>query len=346
MGVNLGGLVGATAISLDGLAGKVLAVDAYNTLYQFLSIIRDRMTGEPLRDSEGRVTSHLSGVFYRTSSLLEAGARPVFVFDGKPPAFKRMVIEERQKAREEAAKKWKAALEEGRVEAARIAATASARLTKEMVEESKALLKAMGVPWVQAPSEGEAQAARMVKDGLAWASASQDWDSLLFGAPRMARNVTVSGKRKVPYKEKYIEVSPELIVLDDALRSLGITQEQLITIGILTGTDYCPAGVRGIGPKKALKLVKEKGSFAEALKSLGSGAWACETPAEEIYTFFLNPPTERVDIPAWKCDAGAVRRIMSEHSFSEERVEKVLERLDAAGKEKQQAGLNAFLGKK
>jgi len=341
MGVNLGGLANAKEIAVEDLAGRTLAVDAYNTLYQFLSIIRDRMTGEPLRDSEGRVTSHLSGLLYRTSSLIEAGAKPVFVFDGKPPAFKLATIAERQKIREEAAKKWKVALEEGRSEDARIAATASARLTKEMVEESKSLLKAMGVPWVQAPSEGEAQAARMVKDGQAWASASQDWDSLLFGAPIMVRNVTVSGKRKVPYKEKYVDVSPEMIILEDVLNALGITQEQLITVGILTGTDYCPSGVKGIGPKKALKLVQEKGNFAEVMKSV---QWESETPAEDIFAFFLHPPTERVEIPQWKLNADEVRAIMLEHSFSEERVGKVLGRLEAVNKEKQQSGLGLFLG--
>ena len=342
MGVNMGSLVETKELCLEDLRGKTIAVDAYNTLYQFLSIIRDRMTGEPLRDSEGRITSHLSGILYRTSKLLEAGIGPVFVFDGKPPDFKRATVEERQRAREEARKRWKESLKAGRHEEARIAATASARLTRDMVEEAQALLRAMGVPWVQAPSEGEAQAARMVKDGQAHASGSQDWDSLLFGAPKMVRNLTISGRRKVPRKEQYVEVKPELIVLEDVLVQLGITREQLITMGILIGTDYNPGGVKGLGPRGALKLVKEKPSFEDAVRSV---EWACETPPEQIYAFFLNPPTEKLEIPKWDLQPDKVRRLMSERSFSEERMEKVIERLEAAGKKQQQSGLGRFLGK-
>ncbi|MFH1294406.1 MAG: flap endonuclease-1, partial [Candidatus Aenigmatarchaeota archaeon] len=315
---------------------------AYNTLYQFLSIIRDRMTGQPLRDSQGRITSHLSGVLYRTSKLMETGITPVFVFDGKPPDFKKSTIEGRQKIRDQARERWKKAIDEGRHEEARIAATASARLTKEMIDEAKELLRAMGVSWIQAPSEGEAQAARMVIDGQAYASASQDWDSLLFGTPRMLKNVTISGKKKVPRKEKYIDVKPEIIELGSALKDLGITQGQLIAIGILTGTDYNPGGIKGLGPKGALKLVKEKGSFSEVIKDL---EWSCETSPEQIYDFFIHPPTERAEIPKWKADPDKVREFMLSRSFSEERINNVLERLEGAKKIKQQTGLGAFLGR-
>lgn len=340
MGVNLGGLVPTKEVSFEDLRGKTIAVDAYNTLYQFLSIIRDRFTGQPLRDSQGRTTSHLSGILYRTSRLLEAGIQPVFVFDGKPPEFKKSTVEVRQQARERAKERWKKAVEEGRHEEARIAATASARLTRENIDEAKVLLKSMGVPWIQAPSEGEAQAARMVKDGQAYASASQDWDSLLFGAPRMLKNISISGKKKVPRKEKYIDINPEMIVLEDVLKALGITQEQLIAIGIVTGTDYNPGGIKGIGPKTAIKLVKEKGSFDEVMRSI---EWTFETPAEQVFDFFLNPPTEKADIPNWKMDADGIRSIMLDHSFSEERVDKVIERLEETKKTKQQSGLGMFL---
>ncbi|MEM7815770.1 MAG: flap endonuclease-1, partial [Candidatus Aenigmatarchaeota archaeon] len=247
MGVSLSGLVLGKEISIEELRGKRIAIDANNTLYQFLSTIRDRFTGEPLRDSNGEITSHLSGLFYRTAKLVEEGIEPVFVFDGEPPEFKRETIENRVHIREEAKRKWEEALEKGEIEKVKTYAQGAARLTDDMVEESKNLLEYMGVPWVQAPSEGEAEASFLAKKGTVWAAGSQDWDSLLFGAPRLVRNLTISGRRKVARKEKYVVVSPELVELDSVLKSLGITNEQLILIGILVGTDYNMGGVKGFG---------------------------------------------------------------------------------------------------
>ncbi|MEM3723883.1 MAG: flap endonuclease-1, partial [Candidatus Hadarchaeales archaeon] len=265
MGVQLGDIVSREKIELEQLRGQVVSVDAMNFLYQFLSIIRQK-DGELLKDTRGRITSHLSGLFYRTANFIEAGIRPIYVFDGTPPMFKRKTIEQRKMIREEAAREWKKALEEGRIEDARKFAQRAGRVDEEMVNQSKELLSLMGVPWIQAPGEGEAQAAHLVKKGDAGGVSSQDFDSLLFGAPVLIRNLAITGRRKLPRKDAYIEITPEIIRLEDVLKSLEITREQLIDIGILIGTDY-NEGVKGIGPKKALELVKKEGSLEKILKT-------------------------------------------------------------------------------
>ncbi|MEX2750246.1 MAG: FEN1 family endonuclease, partial [Candidatus Freyarchaeota archaeon] len=193
MGVNLRDLLSFRQIDLKELSGRVIAIDAMNALYQFLAIIR-QPDGTSLMDSRGNITSHLSGIFYRTINLLEVGIKPVYVFDGEPPELKLETVEERVKVRREAAKRWEEALEKGDLEEARKFAQASSKLTDEIVEESKRLLEAMGVPYVQAPSEGEAQASYMARRGDAWGVASQDYDSLLYDSPRLVRNLTISGR--------------------------------------------------------------------------------------------------------------------------------------------------------
>lgn len=323
MGVNLSDLVSGKIIELSDLKNKTIAIDAYNTLYQFLSIIRDRFTGEPLRDSKGRITSHLSGLFYRTVNMIENGLNPVFVFDGKPPEFKEKTKEIREMTKKEAEKKLEEAKSIGDEEAIRRYAQATARLTNEMIEQSKTLLSLLGVPVIQAPSEGEAQAAYMTKRGLAWASASQDWDSLLFGAERMVKNLTISGRRKIPRKEAYIEIKPEIIELKGILNELGINREQLIIIGILIGTDYNPGGVKGIGPKTALKMVKGK-SFNEVFSKV---EWNFEIDPKEIFDFFMNPVAKDVEIEKPKADFEKLKEFMLSFDFSEERINNALEKL-------------------
>jgi len=341
MGVDISSLVESKEIELIELSGRSIAIDAFNILFQFLSIIRDRMTGEPLRDSKGRVTSHLSGLLYRNSNLLEVGIKPVFVFDGEPPEFKQITIEAREARKKEAEKKWKEAVERG--EPAITYAQAAARLTDDMVERSKKLLDYMGIPWVQAPSEGELQCAFMCKRGDVWTSGSQDFDSLLAGSPRLVRNLSITGRRKVPKKEMYVQVKPELIELEKMLAVLGITKKQLIIIGILVGTDYS-AGVKGVGPKTALKLVKEHKTLNKVLESV---AWESDVPAEKIYDFFLSPPvTEKYKIEWKEPSAGKLKEFMvEEHDFSAERMDKVIERLQAAWTKGRQSSLSGWLEK-
>ncbi len=337
MGVNLREIIPKSAVrelALDELRNRIVAIDAYNTLYQFLTAIR-QPDGTPLMDRYGRVTSHLSGLFYRTINLMEHGVKVVYVFDGKPPEMKYMEIERRRKIKTEAVKKYEEALKKGRVEEARRYAQMAARLTDEMVEDAKRLLKAMGVPYVQAPAEGEAQAAYMARKGDAWAAASQDYDSLLFGAPRLVRNLAITGKRKLPRKNVYVEVKPELIELQKLLKELGITREQLIVIGIMIGTDYNPEGIRGIGPKTALKRVKAVQDPRKLLKLLPRHEFPEGVDPEKIFEYFLNPPvTDDYKLEWREPDEEEVYRILvEEHDFSPTRVKNALARLKKAYRE-------------
>lgn len=341
MGVKLGDLIPKKEIELKDLAGKKIAIDAYNTIYQFLSIIRDRMTGEPLRDSKGRITSHLSGLFYRTSNLLEFGIKPIFVFDGEPPEFKKKTIEERRKAKEVAKKKWEEAMKKGE-EAIRYA-QATSQLTDEMVEESKKLLDYMGIPWVQAPSEGEAMCSHLCKKNIVYATGSQDADSLLFGSPRLIRNLSISGRRKLPRKETYMEIKPEMIELDEVLKNLEITKEQLIIMGILIGTDYAE-GVKNVGPKTALKLVKEHKTLKKVLQHV---EWKAEVSAEDILEFFMKPKISEKHEFEWKEPESEkiIGFMVEEHDFSRERVEKSIEKMRKSFTEGKQSSLQTWLRK-
>lgn len=325
------------------LGGKVLAIDAYNSLYQFLATIRQR-DGTPLIDAQGNITSHLNGLFYRTINYIENGLKPVFVFDGKPPELKAKELEKRQQVKIEAEKRYVEALERGDLEEARIYAQQTSRLSSQMVEDAKRLLEYMGVPYVQAPSEGEAQAAYMTRKGDAWASGSQDFDSLLFGSLRLVRNLAITGKRKLPRKEVYVEVKPEIIELDQLLSFHGITREQLIIVGILIGTDYNPGGVKGYGVKKALKLVKELGSLEKIFRAV---PWEFDVPPEEIFNLFLKPQVTDNYTLTWRApDKEKVKKLLvDEHQFSIDRVENALERLEKAFKTHfKQSSLESWFG--
>ena len=330
MGVKLRDIIPPEAmekISLEALAGRAIALDAYNILYQFITIIRGP-DGRPLMDRRGRITSHLSGIFFRTINFMKLGIKPIFIYDGRPPELKRETVEKREEKRAEAAKLYEMALAEGRIEEAQKYAKQAATLNEFIVESSKKLLKLMGIPIIQAPSEGEAQAAYLVKHGDAYASGSQDFDSLLFGSPRLVRNLSIVGRRKLPGRKEYVEVEPEIIYLDKLLDSLKITREQLIDIGILIGTDYCD-GVKGVGPKTALKLVREYGSAEKALKALGK---SLERDPAEIRELFLNPNiTEEFEVAWSEPDYDGIKSMLCyEHDFSENRVEKALDELRSA----------------
>jgi len=326
LGVNLRDLVPKAVVRLEDLSGKSIAIDAYNALYQFLAIIR-QPDGTPLKDSSGRITSHLSGLLYRTSNLVEMGIKPIYVFDGTPPALKEVEIKRRMKAKEEALIKYEQALREGKIEEARVYAQATSRLKDYMAEDSKKLLNLMGIPWVQAPSEGEAQAAHLVKRESADYCASQDYDSLLFGALRLVRNVTISGRRKLPGKSVFVEVIPEVVELENVLRGCGVTYEQLIDVGILIGTDFNPEGIKGLGPKTALKLVKEHGNLENVLPHLKNAEFPVEP--RRIREIFLNPTvTDKYKIEWLEPDVeGVVNFICGERDFSEDRVRKALEKM-------------------
>lgn len=338
MGVDISGIIISHELRFSELKGKIVAIDAYNSLYQFLSIIR-QPDGTPLRDHVGRVTSHLSGLLYRTANYLAEGIKPVYVFDGRPPELKMHTVEERMRIRMEAKEEWEKALKEGKIDEARAKAQQASYLSKEMVEEAKRLLNYMGIPWIQAPSEGEAQAAYMVSRGDAYASASQDYDSLLFGTPRLVRNMALTGRRKLPRKNVYVEVKPEIIVLEENLNRLGITREQLIDIGILVGTDY-NMGIKGIGAKTALKLIKKYGSLEKVMEEKG----VIIENYEEIRKIFLNPPVVSDYTLVWRDvnEDALLDFLCQEHDFSKDRVMSALEKIRMFKKYREQRSLDAW----
>jgi flap endonuclease-1 len=344
LGVNLRVLVPKTKVDFKSLSGKSVAIDAYNTLYQFLAIIR-QPDGTPLKDRSGRITSHLSGLLYRTANLVEMGIKVAYVFDGVPPALKEVEIKRRAKVKAEALVKYERALKEGKMEEARSYAQMTSRLKDYMADDSKRLLTELGVPWIQAPSEGEAQAAYLTRKRATDYCGSQDYDSLLFGATSLVRNVTISGRRKIPRKNVYVEVVPEVIKLDQVLKELDVTREQLIDVAMLVGTDFNPDGVKGIGPKTALKLIKKHGSVEDALTEL-EGA---EFPAEpkRIRDIFLNPDVTDNYKLEWKAPdiEGVVEFLCRERDFSEDRVRKALDKMTAGIKEaKSKTTLESWFG--
>ncbi|MCO5380785.1 MAG: flap endonuclease-1 [Methanosarcina barkeri] len=326
MGTDIGDLLQKRKVEFSDLANRVIAIDAFNTLHQFLSIIRQR-DGSPLVDSGGRVTSHLSGLLYRTASLFEAGIKPLFVFDGKPPDLKSDTLNRRNEIRESAREKWVNSQAEGDLESAFKYAQASSKVNREIVEDSKYLLEIMGIPFVQAPSEGEAQAAHMVLKKDANCVASQDYDSFLFGAPIVIRNLAVTGKRKLPGKNVYVDVEPEIIELDETLNALGIDRGQLIDIAICVGTDY-NKGLEKVGPKTALKLIKKHGNIHAVLREKGIEIEA----VDKIREFFIHPEvTDDYEINWGKPDSEKLIEFLCDnHDFSVDRVEKAAERLKAA----------------
>jgi flap endonuclease-1 len=309
-----------TPVSWEAIPG-IAAVDANNALYQFLSIIR-QPDGTPLMDQQGRVTSHLSGILFRVANFLEKGIKPVFIFDGVPTEMKQATLEKRRQVRYESGVKWKEAIREGDEEEAYKQARSSSMVDDEIVRTSKRLLALMGLPTIQAPGEGEAQAAHLVSTGRAQYAVSQDYDALLFGAPVLVRNLTVSGKRKI--RGRTITVNPERIVLDDVLAGLRLSREDLIKIGILTGTDFNP-GIRGVGAKTGLKIV-QKGEFSAKIAEKRPGF-----EPSEVMEIFVNPKVTDDYTLHWGHPdrEGIIAMLCEEYDFSQARVEKALENITA-----------------
>jgi flap endonuclease-1 len=291
MGLNLKELVVREKTTLESFSSKVIAVDAYNAIYQFLASIRGP-DGLQLSDSEGRITSHLSGLLYRNINFLSLGIKPVYVFDGKPPSLKTAEIERRKQIKKDATVKYEKAIAEGNMEDARKFAQQTTSMKDGMVKESKQILTYFGIPYIDAPSEGEATAAHLTNTGQAYASASQDFDSILCGAKRLVRNFTNSGRRKIPNRNTYVEIEPEIIETQKTLDALEITREQLVDVGILIGTDFNPNGFDRIGPKTALKMIKQHlrlEDIPQIQEQLN------EIDYEQIRKIFLEPVVADVD---------------------------------------------------
>lgn len=338
MGVDISNILVKHQTSLKEQGGLTLSIDGYNILYQFLSSIR-QPDGTPLMDSMGRVTSHLSGIFYRTINLLEAGIKPVYVFDGKPSELKNRTIEARVMMKEKARVELEQARAAGDEERVRSLSARTSHLTREMVHEARTLLDYMGVPNIVAPSEGEAQASMMSKRGIVDGVVSQDYDCLMFGAKRVFRNFTYFGRRKVPGRNMYMSVVPEYIDLSENLERLQITHEQLIHVGILVGTDF-NRGLYKVGAKTALKLIRKHSDIYGVLE-------AKETTIEnleQILELFRNPPyTENVDVQMQKPDPSKIVDFLcSEHDFALNRIENYIGTLQDLQQKQSQKSLDSF----
>ncbi|MBU3942300.1 MAG: flap endonuclease-1 [Nanoarchaeota archaeon] len=342
MGTQIKCLLKSNGISLNELNNKTLVIDSYNLLYQFLTTIRSR-DGSLLMDSKGNITSHLVGLFSRTTRLMQNNIKLIFVFDGEPPKLKEIERQRRKDVKMHAEKKYEKAVEEENIEEMKKYASRTTRLTEGIIEESKKLISALGLPIIQAPSEGEAQAACIAKNTDADYCVSQDFDSLLFGCPRLVRNLSLIGKRKKSGLS-YITIHPELIDLSENLNNLGIDQNQLIALAMLVGTDYNIGGVKGIGPKNALKLVKRYGSSLDSLFDEVKWGNFFNYPWKEVYNLFKKMPVITDYSIEWKKPDRdeVIKLLVDEHDFAAERVNPVLDRLLKNKESKQQKGLGEF----
>ncbi len=342
MGLNIREIIPRKEIKITDLKGKIVCVDAFNTLYQFLTTVR-QADGTPLMDSKKRVTSHLSGIFYRNIALLSEGIKLVYVFDGDAPELKMKTYKKRKEGRDVAEERYEQAKQVEDIGAMKRYSSQLIKLNDEMIKESKELMEAMGIEVIQAPSEGEAEAAYLSRvNREVYAAVSQDYDSLLFGAPRLVRNLTLARKRKT--FSGYVEVNPELIELDKVLNSLEINLSQLICLGILVGTDYNPKGVPGIGQKKALQLVQRFKQpvliFKEVEERIQSLPEEDRFDWKQIFELFHKHDVKDAEIKFPKLDEKKIQEILvKRHEFSEDRVEKQIERLREINDRKKQKTL-------
>ncbi|WP_292460761.1 flap endonuclease-1 [Methanothermococcus sp.] len=323
MGVQFNDLIPKKEISLKDLKNKTVAIDAMNILYQFLSSIRLR-DGSPLRNSKGEITSTYNGIFYKNIYMLENDITPIWVFDGKPPELKTKTREERKKVKEKAMEEYITAKEEGNIEDMQKYAKRINYLEPKVVENSKKLLDLMGIPHITSPSEGEAQCSYIVKKGDSYAVVSQDYDALLYGAPRTVRNITASNK------------PVELIELDEVLETLNISLDNLIDMAILIGTDYNIGGIKGIGPKKALNIVKNN-KMKEYIKDIEN--------YEVIKNIFKNPKiTDDYNLKLGTPDIEGLKEfLINKNNFSEDRIIPSIKKLEKiVNKKKSQTTLESW----
>ncbi len=347
MGVKINELVNEVkrTITFENLFKKSIAIDAFNTIYQFLAIIRQR-DGTPLKDYQGNVTSHLSGLFYRSINFLEHNIKPIYVFDGTPSELKLGTITERKKIKDEAREKMIKAQDNEDFQQAKKFAQLTSTLDAGMIEESKKLIEFMGMPIIQANSEGEAQSAFLVEKGDAWACASQDYDTLLFGGKRLIRNFAISRSRKL--RDTTVTLDIEFVSLNKFLNNLGITREQLIEMGIMIGTDFFQ-GIKGIGQKTALELIRKYDTIENILKNqvkIGGKEIIINLDlVTQIKDIFLNPDVKKeYKIPKpKKIDFDKLEELLIEqHNFSQQRVENALERLRKLDSSKVQVSLDDY----
>jgi len=320
--------------------GRLVAIDASMCLYQFLIMIRENRTGtyNNLTNEEGQVTSHIIGMLTRTIRLMESGIKPVYVFDGKPPEMKLLELEQRRAKRQEAQANLQAAMEAGDSEQILKSTKATVKVTKEQNEETKKLLRLMGVPVVDAPSEAEATCAALCRDGKVFAAATEDADCLTFGTKILIRNLMAAESQK----KTILEVNLALV-----LEQLNISMDQFIDFCILCGCDYCDT-MKGVGPSTAIKLLLQHGTLEKVIEALGPEKVPANFKYEAARMFFKE--CEAVDTQ--KCEfsfqepdfEGLSKFLVEECSFSKERVERYVERLKNTKNKTKQRPLDMFFG--
>lgn len=317
--------------------GRKVAIDASMSLYQFLIAVRGE-GGAQLTSEDGETTSHLMGFFYRTIRMCDNGIKPVYVFDGKPPTMKAGELEKRKEKRDEAQAALDKAKEEGNMEEVDKQSKRLVKVGKSHVDDAKKLLKLMGVPYVSAPCEAEAQCAELVKGGKVYAAGTEDMDSLTFGTNILLRHLTFSEARKMPIKEFY---------LDKVLEGFEMDQTQFIDLCILLGCDYVDK-IKGIGPVKAIELVKKHKTIEVILENLDKTKYP---PPEnwmyqEARRLFKEPevtPASELDLKWEKPDEeGLVKFMCEEKGFQEERIRNGMKKLVKARSGATQGRLDSF----
>jgi len=339
MGLQISEIISKKQINFKDLKGKTIAVDAFNTIYQFLTTIR-QPDGTPLKDSKGNITSHLSGLFYRNMKLILEEINLVYVFDGEAPELKHSTHKLRKESKQQYKEKYEKAKQEENIKEMEKYSRSDVSLDKKKLDESKELLKAMGIAIVQAPGEGEAQASYLAKENPEiYAVASQDYDCLMFESPRLIQNLSMARKRKTI--TGYREIFPQIIKLSDVLKELEINQEQLICLGILSGTDYNPGGVKGLGPKKSLKLVKEFKTKEKIFAEIENNEkYEINFNWKKIYNEIATPNIKKnIKIEFPKINKEKIKNILLKYEFSEQRINNQLDKLNELKKAKAQTTL-------
>ena len=326
--------------SLKALKGRSFAIDASIEIHRFLALIR-KPDGSLFTDESGRVTSHLIGLLTWTSRLItDYSMRPVFVFDGPPNVLKRRTLEARRIARQKAESEYSEAVAAGNLPKAWSKAVMTGRVTRDVLADAKRLLTLMGVSWLDALEDAEAQASFMAARGAVWAAASKDYDSLLYGSPILARYLSIAGQEFLPAQHRMRRLVPELVNLSENLHILGISREQLVDLAILIGTDF-NEGVMGVGPKKALSLIRKYDSLERVPGSIRA---KLPTGVENVRDIFLHPRiVETFSIESSRPDRdGLIGFLAQERAFSEDRVSKAAEKL-VYSYDHREAGLTKWL---
>ncbi len=343
MGIALTELLTPTPLKLEDLKEKIVAIDAFNFMFQFLASLRGP-DGALLTDSKGNITSHLLGMFSRTTHLMQKGVKCVFVFDGQAPALKQKERDRRKALKEQAQREYEIAKEQKDTENMRKYASRTTTITDNMVKDAKELIRALGLPVIQAPSEGEAQAAYMAQKGDVDFVASQDADVFLFQAPRVIRNLSILGKRKKISRLEYDIIGPELITLSDLYNQLGIDNQKLIALSLLIGTDFNPKGIKGIGPKTALKIVKESNTIEEIFQKAEWDQKCSGLSWQEVFEVFTKMPIiDEYDLTFQPIDEEKLVKILCEdHDFAQSRVTSTLSKIKKSQEPLKQKGLGDF----